>query len=275
MRRVAVERSVELTLYDPYPAGREVVLFVHGWPMSHKVFDSTVLRLCEEGYRPISYDLRGFGGSDQPAEGYDYNRMADDLRRIVDAIGEKRITLVGHGMGAAIIARYMNRQGGHRIGKIVMIAPACPQVVEDDLSPWGVARDRMEKGIVLALRDRPALVEEVVRQMVSDDASEAFVSWACHCALEASDLAVVQSLHALYTEDVRVDLRTVRVPVMILHGKRDPLSPFAFARETCSLLPHAFVVPFEKSGHCPFWDEPVFLCDKLIDFLTGRYYLPR
>ena len=42
------------------------VLFIHGWPLSHKTFEYQFMALHKSGYRCISIDLRGFGRSDKP-----------------------------------------------------------------------------------------------------------------------------------------------------------------------------------------------------------------
>ena len=59
------------------------------------------------GYRCIGIDTRGFGSSDKPYGGYDYNRLSDDVRCIVDALKLQDIILAGHSTGGAIAIRYM------------------------------------------------------------------------------------------------------------------------------------------------------------------------
>ena len=55
------------------------VLMIHGWPLQADTFDDLGLAVAEAGMRAIAYDRRGFGRSDQPASGYDYNTLVDDL----------------------------------------------------------------------------------------------------------------------------------------------------------------------------------------------------
>lgn len=55
--------------------GRPVVL-IHGWPLTADTWDPVGVALAENGFRAIAYDRRGFGRSEQPWEGYDYDSLA-------------------------------------------------------------------------------------------------------------------------------------------------------------------------------------------------------
>jgi len=83
-----VEKDVKLFVEDVDPGNGKPILFVHGWPLSHTMFEYQFNQLPKKGYRCIGVDLRGFGKSDRPWEGYGYNRMADDLRAVIDATGQ-------------------------------------------------------------------------------------------------------------------------------------------------------------------------------------------
>ena len=84
--------------------GQPVVL-IHGWPLSADSWEHQARALVEAGYRVVSYDRRGFGRSDQPFEGYDYDTLADDLSAVMDALELEDATLVGFSMGGGEVAR--------------------------------------------------------------------------------------------------------------------------------------------------------------------------
>src|SRR3546814_7676394 len=67
--------------YVDYGSGQPIVL-IHGWPLSHKAWEKQIAALVDGGYRVIAYDRRGFGQSDAPWKGYDYDAMAGDLHEI-------------------------------------------------------------------------------------------------------------------------------------------------------------------------------------------------
>src|SRR5579875_2638046 len=88
--------------------GRPVVL-IHGWPLTGESWAYQVPALTEAGYRVITYDRRGFGRSDKPRTGYDYDTLADDLHELLTELELSDVTLVGFSMGGGEVARYMSR----------------------------------------------------------------------------------------------------------------------------------------------------------------------
>ena len=67
---VTVEPGVKLYVEDINPGGSKTIVFIHGWPLSHKQFEYQFDVLPAMGYRCIGIDWRGFGNSDKPMSGY-------------------------------------------------------------------------------------------------------------------------------------------------------------------------------------------------------------
>src|SRR5204862_6599606 len=76
MATITTRDGVSLYVKD-WGRGRPVVL-LHGWPLSADTFDDLGMALADAGMRAIAYDRRGFGRSDQPWGGYDYDTLATD-----------------------------------------------------------------------------------------------------------------------------------------------------------------------------------------------------
>ena len=89
-------------------SGRPVIL-LHGWPLSADSWDDQAVAIAEAGFQAISYDRRGFGRSDQPWNGYDYDTLSDDLAAVIEATEVQDATIVGFSMGGGEVARYMSR----------------------------------------------------------------------------------------------------------------------------------------------------------------------
>ena len=81
-------------------AGEPIVL-LHGWPQHWWIWRHLVPLLAPHA-RLVMIDLRGFGWSDAPPGGYDKQTMADDVLAVLDALGLRRVCLVGHDWGAWI-----------------------------------------------------------------------------------------------------------------------------------------------------------------------------
>ena len=92
-------RGVELH-YAEAGSGDDVVLCLHGWPQHWYEWRRLMPALAADGYRVIAPDLRGFGWSEAPADGYEKENLADDVLALLDELGLERVKLVGHDWGA-------------------------------------------------------------------------------------------------------------------------------------------------------------------------------
>jgi pimeloyl-ACP methyl ester carboxylesterase len=82
--------------------GDDVVLLLHGWPQHWYEWRFLLPRLAAAGYRAIAMDLRGFGWSDAPPDGYEKENLASDVLAVLDELGLDRVKLVGHDWGGWI-----------------------------------------------------------------------------------------------------------------------------------------------------------------------------
>jgi pimeloyl-ACP methyl ester carboxylesterase len=82
-------------------AGDDPVLLLHGWPQHWYEWRHLMPALADR-HRVIALDLRGFGWSDAPRDGYLKEEMAADVLAVLDALGIERVKLVGHDWGGWI-----------------------------------------------------------------------------------------------------------------------------------------------------------------------------
>ncbi len=157
---VKVEPNVKLYVEDLNPEGKKTILFLHGWPGSHKLFEYQFDQLPKMGYRCIGIDQRGFGESDKPFRGYSYDRLSDDVRCVVEALKLKNVTLLGHSTGGAIAIRYMARHNGYGVSKLVLCAAAAPSLIKRPYFPYGLEREAVDKIIEGTYNDRPKMLQD-------------------------------------------------------------------------------------------------------------------
>jgi non-heme chloroperoxidase len=151
---------INIYVEDLRPECQKVILFLHGWPGNHHLFEYQFNRLPKYGYRCIGMDIRGFGKSDKPFSGYDYDTLADDVRGVVEALGLRDFTLVGHSTGGAIAARYMGRYQGYGVSKLVLVAAAAPSLIRRTNFPYGVEKETILQIIKDTYRDRPRMLRD-------------------------------------------------------------------------------------------------------------------
>ncbi|WP_059105383.1 alpha/beta fold hydrolase [Shouchella shacheensis] len=262
---IEVEGGTNIFVEDT-GAGQPVIL-LHGWPVNHKMFEHQMTALPENGYRFIGVDLRGYGRSDKPSYGYDYDRMADDLKVVIDTLGLKDAVLGGFSMGGAIAIRYMAKHGGKGVSKLALLAAAAPVFTRRDDFPYGLPAENVDDLIEGAYSDRAQMLADFGELFFGQKPSDAFNGWFHSLGMEANPLATIESARTLRDADLRADLASISVPTAILHGKNDQICPFDLAEQMKAGINDATIVPFEESGHSLFHDEHEKFNEELLAFI--------
>jgi pimeloyl-ACP methyl ester carboxylesterase len=100
--RLALSTGVTLKVALGGPADAPPIIFLHGFPESHRTWRHQMANLAAD-YRVVAPDQRGFGGSDKPipVDAYKANCVVEDMIALADALGIEGFTLVGHDWGGA------------------------------------------------------------------------------------------------------------------------------------------------------------------------------
>ena len=263
--------------YKDWGKGDPVVL-IHGWPLSGDTFDDAAVARVEAGKRCIIPDRRGFGRSDQPWDGHDYDTYADDVAAILeDANVSEPVALVGFSMGGGEVARFLSKQGARRVSRAVLIGSVVPYLLQTDDNPNGVPQSGFDQMAAGMKKDRAhfftgffkdfygvGLVDRPVSQAVLDDSWRQTMMASLHNILKAAE--------AFATTDFRPDLRNFgSVPTLVIHGDADTTVPIdATAREVAKALPHAKLVEYPNSAHGVFESDKERLIDDLVTFLSDN-----
>jgi len=225
--------SDELNLFYREQGVGEPVVFIHGWPLTSATWEDSFYALSEN-YRCIAYDRRGFGQSDKPGSGYDYNTMAADLHGLLEGLDLTGVTLVGFSMGGGEVARYLGKYGDKRIKKAVMVSAVPPLLLKSDKNPDGVAQSVFDGMKEQLKEDRPAFLAEFSRNFYGKKVSDEMISWSCSLAMQASLKATIDCVTAFSSTDFSNDLKKIKVPTLIIHGDADQIVPIEISGEKMS-----------------------------------------
>ncbi len=268
---IMVEPNVNIYVEDLNPAGQKTILFLHGWPGSNRLFEYQFDQLPKMGYRCIGIDTRGFGNSDRPWGGYDYNRLADDVRYVVEALMLRDITLGGHSTGGAIAVRYMSRHNGYGVSRLALFAAAAPSVIQRPYFPYGLTREAVNDIIQGTYNDRPNMLRGFGKIFFFQPITEAFSDWFFQLGLQAAGWATA-SVAATWLDEESLfsDLETIRVPTVILHGIHDQVCLFPLAEAQKRGIRNSKLIAFQDSGHGLFYDQRDKFNRELTQFIEGR-----
>ncbi len=260
--------------YEDWGTGKPVV-FIHGWPLDHQMWEYQLTELANEGLRCIAYDRRGFGKSDRPWDGYDYNTMAGDLKALLDELDLNDVTLVGFSMGGGEVARYFGLYGEQRVSKAVLISSVVPYMLKTNDNPDGVPQEMFDEFAQKLKEDRPGFLDNFGKifygvNLIKHPVSSEFLHWSWRIATSGSPKATLDCLYAFSQTDFRRDAAAINVPVLIIHGDSDKTVPIDLsARQAARLIPNAKLIEYAGAPHGLFYTEKEKLNKDLLEFIKS------
>jgi non-heme chloroperoxidase len=263
---IEVEPNVRLHVTDA-GEGRPIVL-IPGWPLSDEMYEYQYNDLINKNFRVIGITLRGFGKSDKPYGNYNYNVHASDIKKVLDKLDIKDAVLGGFSMGGAIAIRYASVDDGTRISKLALFGAAAPIWTQRKDFPFNLPKSAVDDLIELNYKDRPKLLSNFAKIFSATETSlnEGIGSWLNGICLRASSYATAQCLIALRDTDLRNDLVKIKIPTVIMHGRKDKICSFDLAEQMKAGISNSHIVAFEDSGHSLFLEETQKFNTELIKF---------
>ena len=258
--------------YEDLGKGKPVV-FIHGWPLSGAMWEYQITQLTQQGLRCITYDRRGFGNSDRPFDGYDYNTLAGDLKSLLDELNLQDVTLVGFSMGGGEIAKYFSLYGGARVAKVVLVSAVVPYMLQTSDNPEGTPQEEFDKMAKGMIDDRPSFMETFNKDffgvsLLNHPVSDAFLANSLARVMEASPIATLQCAKSFSSTDFRQDVLKINVPTLIIHGESDKTVPIkAAGEESAKMIKGAQFIIYEGAPHGLFYTEKERLNQDLVDFI--------
>lgn len=217
--------------YEDQGGHGQPVILIHGWPLSHRMWESQVNALTDAGYRVVAYDRRGFGDSGRPVEGYGYDTFASDLNDLIRTLALKDVVLAGFSMGGGEVVRYLTNYGEEgRVDKVMLIAAVPPFLLKTADNPGGVDQAVFDQMIAGVTSDRIGFLQQFMTNFYNLDGGgrvpgDDALLFAKTIAWDASPLATRACITAFGTTDFRRDLAAITVPTLIVHGDADRIVP--------------------------------------------------
>ena len=247
--------------YKDWGIGKPII-FSHGWLLDADMWDNQMFFLARHGYRAIAFDRRGFGRSEQPWDGYNYDTFADDIHSLIEHLQITNIVLVGFSMGGGDVSRYISRYGDSNIERLVLLGSITPILIKTKYNPIGVKPYIFKEIKEKIYRDRAKFIEEFVSLLYSINdkqiVSNGVLKHTTNIALLASIKASIDCVTAFAETNFYSDITQINIPTLIIHGTKDQIVPFESTSKiankiiTKSMLklydnaPHGFTVTHQN-----------------------------
>ena len=160
-QRVTLASGIELDVVDTGPRDAPVLIFLHGFPESHRTWRHQIAHFSDR-FRCIAPDQRGYRGSSKPQDvsAYTPDKLIGDIFQLADALGVGKFTIVGHDWGGAIAWGVALTGQSSRVARAIIANAPHPAIFQKLL--WTNAEQRASSQYMRTFRDtaNDALVRE-------------------------------------------------------------------------------------------------------------------
>lgn len=241
------------------------VVFLHGIGGSRQNWRRQA-EVLSPSFTTHAWDARGYGGSDDYEGPLDFSQFGDDLLRLLDHFGIEKAHLVGLSMGARILMDFAPRHH-HRVATLTLCD--CFYGFESALSP-----EKQDEFI--ALRERPLregktfadLAPALIDSLVGPNCSEEARAELERSILQLRSESYLKTLRATVSFDRGADLGDLTMPVQLIFGSEDRLTPPSIGKEMVERLPTAELAVLPDAGHLSNLEAPDAFNHVLGTFLT-------
>jgi pimeloyl-ACP methyl ester carboxylesterase len=289
--RIGLPTGVELCVQLGGPEEAEPIIFLHGFPESHRTWRKVLPDLARD-FRVVAPDQRGFGASDKPdgVESYKTDRILEDLIALADALALDRFTLVGHDWGGAV-AWLAALRHPDRIRRLVIVNAPHPYLFQRSLIEDQAQRaasqymnafrnPAMEQGIAAmgfeTFYEKTfgghadlGLVPAEERQAYLDDWSRpgaltAMLNW-----YRASEIVVPQIGEEAEVPDwTKLAFPSLKVPTLVVWALQDKALLPVQLDGLHSLIDDLRLVTVADAGHFIPWEQPEPVIAAIRDFMA-------
>lgn len=253
MSTIKVKDGTEI-YYKDWGTGQPIV-FHHGWPLSGDDWDTQMMFFLKQGYRVIAHDRRGHGRSSQSSEGHNMDTYVADVAELTAALDLKDAIHIGHSTGGGEVIRYVAKHGKGRVAKAILISAVTPIMVKNERNPDGVPMsvfDEIREGTGF---HRAKYYHDFTTAFYGYNREGSTVSEGIKLnwwrqGMMGSVKAHYEGIKAFSESDFTEDLKSVDIPVLVMHGEDDQIVPYAIsAPKTAKLLKNCKLISYPGFPH--------------------------
>jgi non-heme chloroperoxidase len=230
---ITTRDGTEIFYKDWGPRDAQPIVFHHGWPLSADDWDNQMMVFLGQGFRVIAHDRRGHGRSTQTDTGNDMDTYAEDLKQLAAELDLRNAIHVGHSTGGGEVARYVARAEPGRVAKAVLIGAVPPIMVKSETNPGGTPIEAFDGYRAAIIANRAQLYADIASgpfygfNRIGVQAIQGVIDNWWRQGMMGGIKAHYDCVKAFSETDFTEDLKTIDVPVLLLHGDDDQIVPIA------------------------------------------------
>lgn len=251
--RIKSADGVELA-YEMRGKGDTALVFVHCWTCDRTYWKEQVDAFAKD-YRVVTLDLAGHGDSGDARATWSIASLGADVQAVVDALGLKRVILVGHSMGGPVSLDAARRLGDRVAGVV------CADTLHDTKSTMP---PEMRAQVMKQFEtDFEGTMRQGVKFMFHPKSPADVVAWVTERFVRAKPAVALPLMREMMEMDLAPMLAAAKVPVRCINAA--PYGPMSPATNTAALKAHADfdVVLVDGVGHFLQLEKPAEFNAKL------------
>lgn len=216
--------------YKDWGTGQPI-FFHHGWPLSSDDWDAQMMFFLDAGFRVIAHDRRGHGRSSQTATGNEMDTYAADVAELTQFLDLKNAIHIGHSTGGGEAIRYVAKHGQGRVAKAVLVSAVTPYMIKDENNPDGVPLEVFDDIRTNTATNRQQFYQDITFPFYGYNRDGADVkkgiqdNW-WRQGMMGGIKAQYDCIKVFSETDFSEDLKSVEIPVLVLHGEDDQIVPY-------------------------------------------------
>jgi non-heme chloroperoxidase len=253
---ITTKDGAQIFYKDWGPKTAQPIVFHHGWPLTGDDWDAQMMFFLGQGFRVIAHDRRGHGRSSQTDTGNEMDTYAADVIELARALDLKNAVHIGHSTGGGEVAHYVARAEAGRVAKAVLVGAVTPLMLKTDANPGGLPLEVFDGFRQGTAFNRAQFFRDVAAgpfygfNRPGAKVSEGVIDNWWRQGMMGGVKALYDCVAAFSETDFTEDLKTIDVPVLVLHGEDDQVVPIdASARQAIKLLKNGTLITYPGFPH--------------------------
>lgn len=276
-------KGVKLHYVESGDRDKPLLLLLHGFPDCWLSWRYQIPVLAQH-YRVIALDLKGFGDSDKPMwrRNYRVDKLLEELKEFVSALGVSSCTVIGHDLGA-MLGWYLIHQYPDMVTKFVTVACPHPNVYWNELPTASTFNTRWVHFSQLpylpeidALKEDLSIINQCFHHLHKVNSKETYVEAYKYAFSRKEDwTGPINYYRNLPFSRVNEESSQVSVPCLLLTGNKDQFVNLESLVKSTDYVQNFSLKIVEGAGHFPHQELPDTVNNMLLTFLVVPELPPR
>ena len=223
--------NIKINILDFGQKNKDAIVLLHGWGQNIQMMQMLGEPFKNE-YRIIVVDLPGFGLSEEPKEAMGVDGYTTLIEKLLKELNVKKPILIGHSFGGRISVKYASRND---VEKVILLSPA------------------------LRGHDKKGLKTKVLKTLKKVPVIKTLEGWAKNHIgsrdYKAASPIMKDVLVKTVNEDLSLDAKKIKVPVILIYGNCDSEVPMEDTKEYERLIPDCGLILYEGCTHYAYLER--------------------